>query len=242
MNPIPWEYDTLPDLDQSMVERLRTFPREPDMLVYGARLVSAMILRGGLRLYHRLQIEGKDRLPRDGSFVLVSNHASHLDTLCLIAALPIPKIHRAFPAAAQDYFFVNAPRTMIAAVIVNAMPFNRQCNPRQSITLCKTLLQNSGNILIIFPEGTRSLDGELGDFKPGIGLFLAGTNIPAVPCYLDGAHQCWPKGKLFPRPRKLRLTIGEPREFGSLKPGKDSALQISRELREAVIALRHGMR
>ncbi len=63
----PWRYEPAVDLDQSMVERLRRFPREPDMLVYGFRSLVAIILRGWLRLYHRLQIDGVNNLPVEGA-------------------------------------------------------------------------------------------------------------------------------------------------------------------------------
>ena len=235
-----WKYEPAHDLDQSLIERLRGFPREPDMLVYGARLMTALLIRGWQRLYHRLSIHGRENLPAHGSFVLVANHASHLDTLCLLSALPLAKLHRAFPAAAQDYFFVSVPRLMLAAVVVNSLPFDRQTNPLHSLHLCRRLLDNPGNILLIFPEGTRSVTGEIAEFKPGVGLFLAETDIPAIPCYLEGAHKAWPKGAWFPRPRRVRLTIGTPRTYAHLKPGKASALQICRELRDAVVALQSG--
>ncbi len=159
----PWHYDTFEDLDQSMIERLRRFPREPDILVYSARIVAAAILRAWLKVYHRLRIIGRANLPREGSFVLAANHASHLDTLSIIAALPMQKLHRVFPAAAKDFFFVNVPRTAIATVMVNALPFNRETNIRQSLNLCKQLLDNPGNVLLIFPEGTRSRPANWGN-------------------------------------------------------------------------------
>ncbi|HEX4069948.1 MAG TPA: lysophospholipid acyltransferase family protein, partial [Planctomycetaceae bacterium] len=233
-----WTYEPAADLEQPLIERLRNFPREPDMFVYGMRSATALAIRGWLRLYHGLTIVGSENLPADSSFVLVANHASHLDALCLLSALPLSKLHRAFPAAAQDYFFVSVPRVLLAAVVVNALPFNRRCNPRQSISLCRHLLENPGNILVIFPEGTRSTDGEIGDFKAGIGLFLAGTEIPVVPCYLHGADKGWPKGAWFPKPHPVQLTIGQPRNFSHLASGKESALAIARDLRKAVIGLR----
>src|SRR5437868_4285524 len=106
----PWIYQPASDLEQPLIEKLRRFPREPDLLVYGMRVVAASISRCWLRLYHGLSVIGRENLPTDRSFVLVANHASHLDTLCLLAALPFGKLHHAFPAAARDYFFVNAPR------------------------------------------------------------------------------------------------------------------------------------
>src|SRR6266446_10587502 len=163
-----WRYDSARDLDQTLVERLRQFPREPDMLVYGLRSLAALIIRGWLLAYHRFEIVGLENLRDNGSFVMVANHASHLDTLCLLAALPLRKLHRAFPAAAQDYFFVNVPRLAIAAVVVNALPFARQTHIRHSLELCRQLLANPGNILILFPEGTRTATGRLGEFRAGI--------------------------------------------------------------------------
>jgi 1-acyl-sn-glycerol-3-phosphate acyltransferase len=233
----PWRYETVPDLDQALSERLRRFPRQPDMLVYGLRSAVALSLRGWLRLYHRLTVEGRDHLPAEGSFVMVANHSSHLDALCLISALPLAKLHRAFPAAAQDYFFVSLPRLAVAAVLVNALPFDREVHVRQTLDLCRELLANPGNVLMLFPEGTRSVTGEIGAFKPGIGRLLAGADVPVVPCYLHGAFAAWPKGRLAPRPHKLRLTIGRPRRYPDLPPDKASARRICAELEDAVKTL-----
>jgi 1-acyl-sn-glycerol-3-phosphate acyltransferase len=236
-----WTYETAADLDQTMIERLRGFPREPDMLVFGLRSAATMLIRASLRVYHRLTIQGTENLPREGSFVIVANHASHLDVPCLQASLSLRKIHRTFAAAAQDYFFTSIPRTMLAAVVVNALPFNRKSSSRQSLGLCRQLLENKGNVLIIFPEGTRSVTGEFGEFKPGVGLLLAGTEIPVVPCYLEGAYAAWPKGAWLPRPRPIKLAIGAPRNFSHLTPGKEAALQIAQEVRDAVLSLRRHL-
>ena len=232
-----WSYEPAADLDKSLAERLRRFPREPDISIYAARSLAALAIRGWLRLYHRFEVSGAEHLPAEGSYIMVANHASHLDTLCIVSTLPLRKLHRAFPAAAQDYFFVSVPRLAVAAVVVNALPFGRRGNIRNSLEACRNLLENPGNILILFPEGTRTMTGEIGVFKPGIGLLVAGTGIPVVPCHLAGAFEAWPKGKIFPRPRALRLRIGEPRKYSSLPPGKESSVQIGNDLRNAVLDL-----
>ena len=173
-----WNYEPAADLDKPLAERLRRFPREPDLSVYALRSLAALVVRGWLKVYHRLEIKGHKNLPAEGSFVMVANHASHLDTLCLLAALPLQKLHRTFPAAAQDYFFVSIPRLAVAAIVVNALPFGRQTQIRHSLELCRNLLENPGNILILFPEGTRTMDGRMGEFRPGIGQLIAGSKIP----------------------------------------------------------------
>lgn len=233
----PWHYEPATDLDQPMIERLRQFPRQPDMLVYGLRMGAALFCRGWLRVYHRLSISGRENLPENGSFVIVANHCSHLDAICLLAALPFARLHRTFPAAARDYFFVNAPRSLLATIVANALPFDRRTNPRQSLSLCHQLLESEGNALILFPEGTRSATNELGEFKPGVGLLVAGTNHPVVPCYLEGTRSAWPRKAWFPRPRKVELRIGTRLLYSEHRRGKDSAIQISRELHAAVLAL-----
>ncbi|HEY2930376.1 MAG TPA: lysophospholipid acyltransferase family protein [Acidobacteriota bacterium] len=232
-----WQYDSARDLDVTPLERLRIFPREPDMLVYGARLISALLMRLWLRTYHRLSITGQGKLPKSESFVMVANHSSHLDALCLLAALQLRRVHHAFPAAAQDYFFVRSSRLIAAVVAVNALPFDRQARACESLNLCRQLLAAPGNVLIFFPEGTRSAAGEIAEFKSGVGLLLAGTRYPVVPCYLAGAYESWSRHRWFPRPGQIRLTIGEPRTYSDREGGIDSARHICAELRNEVLAL-----
>jgi 1-acyl-sn-glycerol-3-phosphate acyltransferase len=233
-----WRYDSSRDLERTSLDRLRQFPREPDMLVYGLRSIVALIIRGLLRIYNRFEIIGHENLRTNRSVVIVANHCSHLDTLCLLAALPLRKLHRAFPAAASDYFFQSVPRLWIAAVIVNALPFARQMRVRQSLSLCEQLLTSPGTILIIFPEGTRSTTGELREFKSGIGALVAGRDVPVVPCFIDGSFRAWPKGRRLPTPRKLRLIVGAPLNYRARSRDKMEICAIAAELREAVNELR----
>ena len=233
-----WHYDSASDLDETLVQRLRRFPREPDMLVYGFRSLAALLIRAWLRVYHRFEIVGHEHLRTNRSFVVVANHCSHLDTLCLLAALPLRKLHRAFPAAAADYFFQSVPRIWIAAVVVNALPFSRQTHIRQSLSICRELLANPGNVLIVFPEGTRSTTGETGEFKGGIGALVAGRDVSVLPCYLEGAFQSWPKGRRLPLPTKVRLIVGRPRNYEKYSAEKADISLIASELCQAVKELR----
>ena len=232
-----WEYHPSPDIDATMAETLRNFPREPHMLSYAVRSVAALILRGWMRIYHRMHIDGRDHLPETGSYVLVCNHTSHLDTMALLSSVPLRQIHRTFPAAAADYFFSSLPRSAFSAILINALPFDRNINGAESLTVCSELLKNEGNVLIIFPEGTRTTTGEMDRFRSGIGRLVVGTDLPVVPCHLSGGLEAWPKGKLVPRPRRLRLRLGEPRSFGHLDKNSDSVLAICQDLEEHVAAL-----
>jgi 1-acyl-sn-glycerol-3-phosphate acyltransferase len=229
-----WDYKPTADFDKTPLEKLSTFPRHPDMLVYAVRLALHGFIRAWLRIYHRLRIIGREHLPLDRPFALVANHASHLDAVTLLSALPLTRIQTAYPAAAKDYFFTSMPKIAFSAVVMNAMPFDRMENPRESLALCRELLETPGHVLIIFPEGTRSATGELGAFKPGIGFLTAASNIAVVPCYLEGAYRAWPKGAFLPRPRKLTLRIGEAMTFEDVAADKEGAKTVAARLREAV--------
>ena len=178
-----WNYDTARDSGLSFVERLKMCPREPDPLIYAARTGAAVAIRAALRIYNRLDISGREHLPRDGSLVLVANHASHLDAVALLSTLPLRSLHRAYPIAARDYFDANRARLALTAIIANLMLFDRK--GVDSLTLCRKMLDERGTVLVMFPEGTRSLDGRVGQFRRGIGMLLAGTQYPVVPCYLE---------------------------------------------------------
>ena len=232
-----WHYDTAKDSGLTFIDRLKKCPREPDPLVYSARVAAAVWVRAALRIYNRFEISGREHLPRDGSFVLVANHASHLDAVALLSALPLRSLHRAYPLAARDYFLANELRFALTAVIANVMLFDRDSKGVDGLKLCKRMLDERGNVLVMFPEGTRSVDGRLGMFRRGIGLLLAGAPYPVVPCYLDGTFRAWPKGALIPRPARVRLAIGEARTYERVEGTDAGALDICADLRSAVLAL-----
>ncbi len=232
-----WEYHPSSDIDATITEILKNFPREPRMLTFAVRSAVALILRGWMRVFHRMQIAGCEHLPSSGSYVLVCNHTSHLDTLCLLCSVPLARIHHTFPAAAADYFFSSLPRSAVSAILINALPFDRNVNGAQSLAICSELLKTDSNVLIIFPEGTRTQTGEMGRFRSGIGRLVAGTDLPVVPCHLSGGADAWPKGKAIPRPRDLRLRIGAPRTYGHLDTSFQSVKEVCADLEECVANL-----
>lgn len=232
-----WEYHPPPDIEESLAEHLRNFPRQPYMLVYAIRSVVALLLRAWMRIYHRMRIYGRENIPDSGSFVLVCNHTSHLDTLSMLCSVPLKRIHRTFPAAAADYFFSSLPRSAVSAILINALPFERKLKGAESLTVCSKLLSNEGNVLIIFPEGTRTTTGEMNRFRSGIGRLLVGTNIPVLPCHLEGGLKALPKGKALPRPFQLKLRIGTARSYEHLEKCSESVRQICQELEKAVATL-----
>ena len=236
----PWRYRPVEGLDAPVGKRLCRCRRAPEMWTHALRTVSLALTRLGLRTLHRLEIHGREHLPTDGSFVLVGNHSSHLDALCLEAATPWHLRHRVFAAAAADYFFKHTVTTVGAVLGVNAVPFDRRGGGAESLRQCRELLADRRRtVLILFPEGTRAQDGELGRFRSGAGRLVAGTDVPVVPCYLTGAHGAWPKGRILPRPGKLVLRIGPPRICSAAVDNAEGIQDFVGELRQAVEGLAH---
>ena len=232
-----WQYHPASDIDLDVAEALRRFPREPHMLSYALRWVGALLLRAWMRIYHRFAVIGADNLPAEGSYILVCNHTSHLDTLSILASVPLSRVHRTFPAAAADYFFASLPRSLVSAVLINALPFDRKEGGSQSLELCRGLLASPGNTLVLFPEGTRTTSGQMGRFRSGVGRLVAGTDLKVVPCHLDGGLAAWPKGKILPRPRRLTLRIGEATEYSQVPDSRNGVQTICRDLEHRVALL-----
>jgi 1-acyl-sn-glycerol-3-phosphate acyltransferase len=233
-----WVYRSAVELTASAAARTRGFPRDPEMAEWALRSVTQIGLRVFLRAYHRFHVMGRENLPERESFVMICNHASHLDALCLMSSLPLRRLRQAYAVAAADYFFSTPVRAAFTRIAVNGLPFDRQEHGVGGLDACRAVLAVPNSILIMFPEGTRTGSGALGRFRSGIARLVAGTNTPVVPCYLSGAFDAWPKGRAVPRPRSLRLDIGRPMAFRDISPlDRDALAAMCAQLRGVVASL-----
>ena len=158
----------------------------------------------------RLEVRGGERLADlDGPVVLAPNHASHLDTLAVLAALPARLRRRVAVAAAADYFFARPALGAAVALVIGAFPFDRSTTAGASLAACRELLAD-GWSLLLFPEGTRSPDGVIASFRPGVGRLARDTGLPVTPIHIAGTHGMLPKGARWPRPGRVIVTVGPP--------------------------------
>lgn len=235
MRPISAQLDA--DFQTIVPGTLALEPRARSSIPALLRAACALLTRAWLRIVHGLRIEGRGHIPLEHSCIIVANHTSHLDTLCILAALPLHKLHDAHPAAAADYFFRDSLRSALATLVTNAIPLDRNGAARQSMSLCRRILDVEGSILIVYPEGTRGDGASIRPFKRGVGDLVAGRDIPVVPCHIEGASAAWPKDAVLPRPARVRVRFGRPRHYAHLRRCKLSAQRISQDLRRAVIEL-----
>jgi 1-acyl-sn-glycerol-3-phosphate acyltransferase len=159
------------------------------------------------RLFH-LRVHGKERLPRRGPYLLVSNHSSHLDGPAIMAAQGI-HYRRVHPFGARDYFFRGRVRSWLAGWLLNMISIERDRLDLSSVKRCRKIAAD-GSILLIFPEGTRSLDGIMKPLKPGFGLIASYLGLPVVPVYIHGAYDALPKGHKWPRRGRIHVSFAKP--------------------------------
>jgi 1-acyl-sn-glycerol-3-phosphate acyltransferase len=184
------------------------------------RLVSA--LSGGLT------VSGKWRA--SGGCIVVANHSSHADTAVLLAALPA-KAKPVFGAAA-DYWFDVPVRRFIATSLAGVLPVRRSGGGSYDALLAAARpALKAGRTVVIYPEGTRSTDGTIGEFRSGALRLARECGVPIVPVAMTGTADVLPKGGRW-SPAPMQVRIGEP-----VDPTTASAA----ELREHVLALRDSL-
>ena len=145
-------------------------------------------------------------------FLLAANHSSHLDALTVLKALPPGIRRRTVVAAAADYFFEKRLRAATVGLFLNAFPFSRTTAIRPTLEHCGDLMDDGWSILL-FPEGTRSITGQLQPFKSGIGLLGVELMAPVVPVKISGTFEALPKGRTIPRRTAVSVTFGQPLRF-----------------------------
>jgi|SRR5579862_2317703 1-acyl-sn-glycerol-3-phosphate acyltransferase len=158
----------------------------------------------------------------DGPFLLCSNHTSHADSAVLMTASG--RRFRSFALiGASDYFFRSRRLRWAVSPLMNVIPINREPGAKSlsaCLATCRQFMQQTGGSLILYPEGTRSQDGNLQPFKSGAALFAIELNLPVVPAYIEGTHHILPKGHYLPRPGPVTVRFGEPVELARLQSGE----------------------
>lgn len=155
-------------------------------------------------------VEGRDWVRTvDGSVIFASNHMSHADTPLLLQAIGPVMRENTVVAAAADYFYSNRLVGRLVSLWLNTFPFARSGGAQEVLASSNRLLRSGWNLLV-YPEGTRSRDGRLQEFKPGVGHLAVNAGVPVVPVHIRGTHLVMPKGRNLPLPAHVDIKIGKP--------------------------------
>jgi 1-acyl-sn-glycerol-3-phosphate acyltransferase len=192
-----------------------------------------LILHVIFSLYFRWKVYNRERVPRTGPVILAANHASFMDPPLVGTALP-----RGIHYLARESLF----RFPILGPILrywDAVPVDRESGAAGLRIILERLL--SGAAIILFPEGTRSFDGNLLPARSGIGLAVIKSDAPVVPVRIFGSHCAYGRRHWLPRPRKVIVKFGKPIDFSALRAEarvapKPRLKQIYQEVAERIMA------
>jgi 1-acyl-sn-glycerol-3-phosphate acyltransferase len=232
-----FHYEPAADLGMDPVERLRSVRREQGLVSYLAHRAAATTVATYFHLYHRLTVVGRDQLPLTPPFIIIANHASHVDAMVLQTALRPEARAVAFPVAAGDVFFTTAVSSFLSSLFINALPLFRKKVTTHALVDLRTRLQEGRSGYILFPEGARSRDRQPLPFKPGLGRLVAGTNVPVYPCHITGAFDALRPETNIPRPAKITVRVGQPATFESQPDAREGWEHVANWAKESVFAL-----
>ncbi|MFL6234324.1 MAG: lysophospholipid acyltransferase family protein [Thermoanaerobaculia bacterium] len=179
-----------------------------------------------------INVRHRERLPADGPAVLVANHNSHLDTMVLMTLLPPRLLPKVRPVAAADYFLKNRLLAWFSLRIIGILPIVRGGGGKSDPLAAVHEALARGEIVILFPEGSRGEPERLSEFKSGVAhLARAHPEVPVIPAFLHGLGKSLPKGSAVFVPFCCDVVIGEP------IPWQEDRKLYIQELRERMSAL-----
>jgi 1-acyl-sn-glycerol-3-phosphate acyltransferase len=188
-------------------------------------LVLQAVARLFVRVFFDLKVYGRENVPATGGVLLVANHQSNLDPVLVAVRLKRPVSYMA-----KSELFEN-PLLRWLIVSLHAFPVRQNHGDLGAVRQCIQRL-GEGYALNVYPEGTRSEDGEIAPLQKGVALILRKTDVPVVPVAIDGSFDAWPYNKKMFRPRPIRVMFGKTMNF----TGMDGDA-IMKGLHEAMCAL-----
>lgn len=231
LNPI----DSLNDGWRNLLKRLGLLEKHDELQWWAAYIYVREIMRR-IWSYKIERVDG-DLPPEYGPGIIIGNHQSHLDPFFIGGCIP----HRIHWMSKEENFQTPIMRTLFKNL--SAFKVRRGKSDARAWEKAKEILKK-GDWVGIFPEGTRTMDGSLGEFHTGAVRLAIEMGVPILPTYIVGSRDALPKGKLMMKPAKVTCRVGKPIYYTDYIEGKISyqdAKRLSDELREEVVKLQKGI-
>jgi len=223
-------------------------PDDPKVLaaLNSSRLLTFLWFIGGkffavfMRIFFRLRVSGKEKLPKTGPFILSPNHQSFLDGPVVASQIPWRLFKNMFYVGTSEIFgrgaFHYLGRTF------KLVPVDPDSNLVNAMRAGASGLKKGRN-LVLYPEGERSIDGTPKKFKKGAAILAAHLQVPIYPVALEGFYDSWPRSKKFPRIAKLRVQFGDPiLPPKSMKNPEETYKKMTEDVRSRVVEMWEGLR
>ncbi|HYX69584.1 MAG TPA: AMP-binding protein [Terriglobales bacterium] len=232
-------WDTVFQTESSDPEVLEVVSRPrrlvPFLWFFGGRFVDIFC-----RDLFRLRVTGLEKIPADGPFILSPNHQSFLDAPVVMSQLPWQLYKKVFYVGTSEIFGSGLMRRI--AHSLRLIPVDPDANLVPAMRAGAYGLKR-GQILVLYPEGERSIDGTPKTFKKGAAILATHLKVPILPIALEGFHDAWPRGQGFRRFAPLRIAIGDPIYPPEKVSDSEAAYeQLTAELRERVVGMWHQLR
>ena len=198
-------------------------------------LLLLLVARPVARFLTGADVTGREKLPLKGPAIVAANHNSHIDTLLLLTIFPSRTILRIRPAAASDYFLRDPVIGWFSRNLIGIVPIARdRVGTGEDILAPAREALAAGDIIVVFPEGTRGdATDEMARLKSGVArLAEAFPEAPVTPIWIQGAGRVLPKGETIPVPMNCAVLVGEPLHW----QGHRTAFMDG--LRESLLALK----
>jgi 1-acyl-sn-glycerol-3-phosphate acyltransferase len=185
-------------------------------------------MRGLSRLYFGLELRGTEHIPASGALLITPNHQTYADPP--LVSLPIRR--PVYYMAWNRLFKVPGLGWLIRRL--RAFPVDIESRDSRATREAVRLLQ-AGEVVMIFPEGERSLDGSVSRFKLGAFRLAVSLGVPVLPVTIAGGHQCWPPSRVLPRPGRVAITYHPPlRPEAGYEP-REAARRLAERAQAAIV-------
>ena len=182
-----------------------------------------------------LRVTGLEKLPDHGPCIICPNHQSFIDPIVLAGVVPWPLFHDAFSLGTTEIFGAILPKRV--ARLLKVIPVDPDSALVSAMRAGAYGLRR-GKVLVLFPEGERSIDGVPRNFKKGAAILATHLRVPIVPVAMDGFYEVWPRGKKYQGPHPLRIAFGDPLfPPNGVQPGEAAYTALTAELKSRIMEM-----
>ncbi|MBA4494097.1 lysophospholipid acyltransferase family protein [Paenactinomyces guangxiensis] len=193
--------------------------------------IAKVFVKVFLHIYHRVRVDGTDKIPMSGPLIVVGNHVSNLDPFYIGAMFP-----RAIHYMAKHEVFHN-PILRRLLRIAGAFPVNREKPETQTMRTALNYLKN-GEVVGIFPEGGRKEDHSFQELKQGAAYLAVKQQCPVVPVFISGTEVALPRGASWIKPARITIQVGSPIEPPPTGSAKEKQARVSQQIQQELVTLK----